>query len=67
MLVKGRMMSPNVAAYNVMLDGLCKLGKFKLATDMWSRMVINGHRPDFFSYSILFNWLCNSGNIDGAS
>lgn len=49
-----------------MLNGLCKLGRFREAVGIWQKMVQNGCQPDKFSYATLIHGLCEQGSIEGA-
>ena len=47
----------NVVSYNSMLNCLYREGKFDDATKIWHRTLLNGSKPDAFTYNTLVHGL----------
>ncbi|KAF3947119.1 hypothetical protein CMV_026705 [Castanea mollissima] len=57
---------PNKITYTVMIDGHCKLGKTKEATELLHDMVERGILPDAVTYNALTSGFCKERKIDEA-
>lgn len=62
MVKEGR--APDVITYTIMIDGMCKAGKFDNAVGFWREMVGKGLRPDNKACCSLVIGLCEGGNVD---
>ncbi|XP_037491417.1 putative pentatricopeptide repeat-containing protein At1g12700, mitochondrial isoform X3 [Jatropha curcas] len=49
---------PNVYTYNVIVNGLCKIGKTTVAFDILKRMVEKGCLPNVVSFNAIIDSLC---------
>ncbi|XP_061993401.1 pentatricopeptide repeat-containing protein At1g62720-like [Rosa rugosa] len=49
---------PNVVVYTVVIEGLCKAGKFESARDLFSHLSTKGVQPNVTTYTIMISGLC---------
>ncbi|KAJ4838898.1 hypothetical protein Tsubulata_006760, partial [Turnera subulata] len=54
---------PNVNTYNTVVNGMCKIGKTKVAVGLLRRMEKVGCHPDVPTYSTVIDGLCKDGQV----
>ncbi|KAF5185243.1 Pentatricopeptide repeat-containing protein, partial [Thalictrum thalictroides] len=57
---------PNLFAYNVLINSLCKEGKLEEAKSNFKKMKEKGLSPNDVTYSILIDFFSKSGKLDVA-
>ncbi|XP_073065814.1 uncharacterized protein [Primulina eburnea] len=57
---------PDTCSFNIVMRGLCRVGKVEDAFEFFSAMESFGCLPDLITYNTLVNGLCRVGNVDRA-
>ncbi|KAK6233265.1 hypothetical protein SCA6_003338 [Theobroma cacao] len=58
-----RRVEVNVISFNIIINGMCKVGKLNKARDAIQDMKAWGFLPDVFTYNALINGYCKKGGI----
>lgn len=51
------LVAPNIVIYNILIDGMCKVGKIKDAGELFSRAFVEGLQPSVWTFTIIINGL----------
>uniref|UniRef100_J3M4V7 Pentacotripeptide-repeat region of PRORP domain-containing protein n=2 Tax=Oryza brachyantha TaxID=4533 RepID=J3M4V7_ORYBR len=57
---------PDAVSYNTLVGGLCKMGRWRDASELVEDMPRRGCRPDVVTYRRLFDGICDAGELGEA-
>ncbi|KAI7725143.1 hypothetical protein M8C21_021799 [Ambrosia artemisiifolia] len=64
--MKGKGIRPDEYSYGALVSGLCKVGRFKEASELLCKMEEVGLVPTAVTYNTLIDGYCNKGNLEMA-
>ncbi|PIN13521.1 hypothetical protein CDL12_13859 [Handroanthus impetiginosus] len=65
-ILRLRSFCPDTCSFNIVMRGLCRVGKVEKAFEFFDVMRSFGCHPDLVSYNTLINGLCRVGKVDRA-
>ncbi|GKG18236.1 tetratricopeptide repeat-like superfamily protein, partial [Tanacetum coccineum] len=65
-MVFQRGISSDVITYNCLIDGLCNLGRWEVASKMLQEMLDVGISPNVHTFNILVDAFCKDGRVEEA-
>jgi pentatricopeptide repeat protein len=59
-------LKPDLVTYNIMIDGMCKYGKFKDARELFAELSVKGLQPNNWVCTPTIDGVCKEGLLDEA-
>ena len=65
--MEDKMLGNDIVIYNILIDGLCNVGKLTAARELFYSLLAKGLQPNVQTYNIMIKGFCKEGLIDEAS
>jgi pentatricopeptide repeat protein len=65
-MMEDKKLDLNIMIYNILIDGMCHVGKLTTATELFNSLPTKGFQVDVWTYTIMIKGLCKERLLNEA-